>query len=220
MADEPIAPALMNALVTEHFVLQSAASTTVSEALGRATLYLSSLSSSLVAMGFAAQSPDIFPAFAAAVIPVLLLLGVLTVVRLVDTGIQNITYLAGIARIRARYRTLSPEAAQFFQSWGDAEDETGQALASLAVTRSPLVGLFTTASTIASINSVVAGAGIVLPLVRLFGIDLAVAVPVAVVLSTVLIAVFYRYQDRRYRATDRLRGPDRTPVVMRKGISR
>ncbi|WP_429425709.1 hypothetical protein [Nocardia sp. GAS34] len=220
MVDEPIAPALMNASVTEHFVLQSAASTTVSEALGRATLYLSSLSSSLVAMGFAAQSPDIFPAFAAAVIPVLLLLGVLTVVRLVDTGIQNVTYLASIARIRARYRTLSPEAAQFFRSWGDAEDETGQASASLAVTGSPLVGLFTTASTIASINSVVAGAGIVLLLVRLFGVDLAVAVPVAVVLSTALMAVFYRYQDRRYRATDRLRGPDREPVVMRNGISR
>lgn len=213
MADEPIAPALMNALVTEHFVLQSAASTTVSEASGRATLYLSSLSSSLVAMGFAAQSPHAFPAFAAAVIPVLLLLGVLTVVRLVDTGIQNVIYLAGIARIRARYRTLSREAVQFFPSWGDAEDETGQALASLAVTRSPLVGLFTTASTVAAINSVVAGAGVVLLLVRLFGIDLAVAVPAGVVLSAVLMAVFYRYQDRRYTAADRLRGPDSAPVA-------
>ena len=44
--------AFMNALVTEHFVLQSAASTTVSEAAGRAALYMTTLSSTVVAMAF------------------------------------------------------------------------------------------------------------------------------------------------------------------------
>jgi hypothetical protein len=46
----------MSALVTEHFVLQSAASTTVSEAAGPASLFTFTLSSSLVALGFVAQS--------------------------------------------------------------------------------------------------------------------------------------------------------------------
>lgn len=36
----------MSALVTEHFVLQSARSTTVSEAVGRASVYLTCVSSS------------------------------------------------------------------------------------------------------------------------------------------------------------------------------
>jgi hypothetical protein len=43
--------AFMSALATEHFALQAAASTTVSEAAGRAALYLPVLSSSLVAGG-------------------------------------------------------------------------------------------------------------------------------------------------------------------------
>jgi hypothetical protein len=42
----------MSALTTEHFVLQSATSTSVSESASRASLYIMSLSSVLVAMGF------------------------------------------------------------------------------------------------------------------------------------------------------------------------
>jgi hypothetical protein len=60
MGEQARESAFMSALVTEHFVLQSAASTTISEASARASLYLFSLSSALVAMGFAAQSPDVF----------------------------------------------------------------------------------------------------------------------------------------------------------------
>ena len=44
--------ASMSALVTEHFVLQSAASTTISEASARASLYVFSLSSALVAIPY------------------------------------------------------------------------------------------------------------------------------------------------------------------------
>jgi hypothetical protein len=43
--------AFLTALTTEHFVLQTAAGATVSEAATRASLYMPSLSSSLVAMG-------------------------------------------------------------------------------------------------------------------------------------------------------------------------
>src|SRR5207244_3627291 len=99
MDDQAKESAFMSALVTEHFVLQSAASTTVSEAAGRAALYLSALSSSLVAMGFAASSAHAFAPLAATALPAVLLLGVFTAVRLVDTGVQNISYLVGISRI-------------------------------------------------------------------------------------------------------------------------
>jgi hypothetical protein len=66
--------AFMSALVTEHFVLQSAASTTVSEAGSRASLYVFSLSSSLIAMGFTAET-DAFATFVAALLPALFVLG-------------------------------------------------------------------------------------------------------------------------------------------------
>lgn len=53
--------AFLTALTTEHFVLQTAAGATVSEAATRASLYLLSLSSSLVAMGFRVALPGSLP---------------------------------------------------------------------------------------------------------------------------------------------------------------
>ena len=193
--------AFMSALVTEHFVLQSAASTTVGEATGRASLYLSALSSSLVAAGFAAQSPHLFVPFVATLVPALLLLGVFTTVRLVDTGVQNIQYLAGIARIREYYRALDPRGAHYFTPWGRPDsDRTGEALASLATERPRLAGLFTTASMVAAINSIVAAVGAVLAGLLLTGRGHAVVlVPLGLPVATLCMAAFYRYQNSRYR---------------------
>jgi hypothetical protein len=116
MDDKERQAAFLTALTTEHFVLQTAASATVSEAAARSSLYVLALSSSLVAMGFASRSQEAFLAFAGAVLPGLFLLGLFTVYRLVDTGIENQQYLTGIARIRAYYRTLNPEAAMYFSA--------------------------------------------------------------------------------------------------------
>jgi hypothetical protein len=93
MDDQERQAAFMSALVTEHFVLQTAASATVSEAAARASLYVFSLSSSLVAMGFASRSAETFRPFAAAVLPALFILGLFTIVRLVDSGIENQHFL-------------------------------------------------------------------------------------------------------------------------------
>jgi len=201
--------AFMSALVTEHFVLQSAASTTVSESAGRASVYLSALSSSLVATGFIAQSPRLFVPFAASVIPVLVLLGIFTTVRLVDTGVQNLQYLEGIARIREYYRELDPRNAHLFTAWGrPGTDRTSQALESLALKRSPAVGLFSTASMIAAINSVIAGAGVVLAFAVLLGTErLAVLIPLGLLAAAGSLAGFYRYQGSRFRAREAVPDP-------------
>ncbi|MCM2420603.1 hypothetical protein [Streptomyces sp. RKAG293] len=197
--------AFMSALVTEHFVLQSAASTTVSESTGRASLYLAALSSSLVATGFAAQSPHMFVPFVATLIPALLILGFFTSVRLVDTGVQNLRYLAGIARIREYYRELDPRAPYFFTEWGGGtrHDERAEVLASLGTRRSRLLGLSTTASMVAAINSIVAGAGAVLVAVSISGREhTAFMVPLGVPAAVVCMTLFCRYQDSRYLALD------------------
>lgn len=140
MAESPsvghIDSALLTALTTEHFVLQTAASSTISEAAARSSLYVFTLSSSLVAMGFTSQSPDVFMPFVAAVLPAIYLLGALTVVRLLDTTIENIRCLIGIARVRRHYRSLSPN--------GDllGGDQVGVALACGAVAMVVLTLLF------------------------------------------------------------------------------
>ena len=47
--------AFITVLTTEHFVLQSTRSATIGEANGRAAIYLSTVSSALVAFGFPAH---------------------------------------------------------------------------------------------------------------------------------------------------------------------
>jgi hypothetical protein len=114
MNDKAEQGALLSVLTTEHFVLQTAYSSTVTEAAARSTLYVMALSSSLVAMGFLSSSRDLFLPFGAIVLPVVFLLGLFTAIRLVDTGLESMHYLCGIARIRGFYRTLGEGAAQHF----------------------------------------------------------------------------------------------------------
>ncbi|THD46538.1 MAG: hypothetical protein E7774_06085 [Bradyrhizobium sp.] len=159
MNDKAEQVAFLSALSTEHFVLQNAYSSTVSEAAARSTLYVMALSSSLVAMGFLSQSRGLFLPFGATVLPVVFLLGLFTAIRLVDTGLESMHYLCGIARIRSFYRTLGEEASQHFTAaqgrWPEAES-----LAHRLGALSAYLG--TTASMIAVINNVVAGAAVTL----------------------------------------------------------
>jgi len=193
--------AVMSALVTEHFALQSAASVAVGEAGGRASLYLLSLSSALVAMGFASGSREVFVPFVATVLPAVFLLGLFTVIRLVDSAIEYNRFLVAIARIRAYYRTLTPEAASLFSA------ESGQwpeARAEPAMRLGEAIALFTTnASTIAFVNSIVGGAGVALLAAERLGAgQTGLAVVLGVAAAIALLIVFYAYQNWRYSIFD------------------
>jgi hypothetical protein len=197
MDDKERQAAFLTALTTEHFVLQTAASATISEAAARASLYVLSLSSSLVAMGFASRSPDVFLAFAGAVLPALFLLGLFTVYRLVDTGIENQQYLTGIARIRGYYRTLTPEAAVYFSAESGRWPESHQ---SPPLRYGALVAFLTTAaSMIAFINSMVAGAGVALLASHLLVHNqTVVGLWLGVATALVLMVAFLVFQRWRY----------------------
>ena len=188
--------ALLSALTTEHFVLQTANNSTYSEASARSTLYVMALSSSLVAMGFVAGSSDVLVQFAAIVLPAVFVLGIFTVVRLVETALESRDYLHGIARIRAYYRTLGAEAARQFSAergrWPEVEPP--------ALRLGPAIAFFgTTASMIAVINNVVAGAGIAL-FMRVFvpSAPSWVNTAVGIVGALALTWLFYAYQRWRF----------------------
>ena len=188
--------ALLSALTTEHFVLQTAYSSTVSEAAGRSTLYVMALSSSLVAMGFLSQSQELFKPFVATVLPAVFLLGLFTVVRLVDTGLESMHYLTGIARIRGFYRTLGAQAAEHFTPeqgrWPEVESPAERLGAFSAL-------LGTTASMIAVINSVVAGA-VVAMLVQMVAPRSTdwLGIAAGVIAALMLTVAFLLYQRWRF----------------------
>ncbi len=184
--------AFHSALTTEHFVLQTASSSTVSESAARASIYIMSLSTSVVAMGFAAQSRDAFGPFAAAVLPALFVLGLFTVARLVDVSGEYLQYRAGIARIRSYYRALNPEAAAYF---GPARPHS---IPSLQLGPS-IAFLTTTSSMVAFVNNVVAGTGIALFARWILGVGHTfLAVFFGVVGAAVLMAAFLTYQKWRF----------------------
>lgn len=188
--------AFVSALVSEHFVLQSGADATTSEMGSRAALYLSVLGSALVAMGFAAQSRAVFVPFVATVVPAVFVLGVFTVVRLVDALVEYNRFLAGIARVREQYRTLSPEAAAFFAPehgrWPEASGEPALRLGDF------IAFITTTASMVAFVNSVVAGAGIALLSGLLLRHQTGLAVGLGALTAAFLMAAFLAYQRWRH----------------------
>jgi hypothetical protein len=195
--DEPAQrAALLSAMTTEHFVLQTANNSTYSEASARSTLYVLALSSSLVAAGFVAGSTELLLPFAAIVLPVLFVLGLFTVARLVETALDSMHCLRGIARIRGYYRTLGAEAARHFAPargrWPEVEDP--------ALRFGDTIAFFgTTASMIAVINNAVAGVGIAL-LTR-FVAPAASSWLVAgagIAATLVLTYLFYAYQRWRF----------------------
>jgi len=198
MDDKPAPPsnALMSALTTEHFVLQTANSATYTEASARSSLYVMALSSTLVALGFVSGSSEVLMPFAAMVLPAVFVLGLFTVARLVETALESMHCLRSIARIRAFYRTLGPQAAREFAPargrWPEARDPAQR----LGVT---LAFFGTTASMIAVVNNVVAGAAAAL-LTR----TLRPATPgwvcatVGIGVAVVLTWAFYAYQRWRF----------------------
>ena len=149
----------MSAMTIEHLVLQSAIGVTINEAGSRASIYVFALSSSLVAMGFVAQSPDALVPFVATVLPALFVLGIFTILRMVDIAAENIQAHIGIARIRAFYRTLGPLGEEYFAADRGRWPEAAKSEPSLRA--GPLIGYLTTAAImIASINAIVGAAGV------------------------------------------------------------
>src|SRR4051794_27286167 len=88
---------------TEHFNLQTARAVTVSEANGRASIYLAALSGNLIALAFVGQMSRLgaaFYAFGLILLPVLAVVGSVTFVRLVQSNIEDLAYAHRIALLR------------------------------------------------------------------------------------------------------------------------
>ena len=115
----------------------------------------------------------------ATVLPALIILGIFTFVRLVETK-WSIVFLKRIETIRRYYATLDPAAARFFATPGGTASTA--ALASIGMRASLAEMLFTSASMIAAVISILAGVGAAL-LLDTAGLPLPAAVTVAVVVA-------------------------------------
>jgi hypothetical protein len=181
---------------TEHFNLQTARAITVSEANGRAGIYLAALSSNLIALAFIGQMSRLgvaFYAFALILLPVLAFVGAVTFLRLVQSSIEEIAYAHRIGLLRAFYLRVSPELEPYLVVVREPPSTAPFPGDGLAPSAWQLT--LTAAGMVAVINSVVvaACAGLVLDAA---GVD-ALAVPVAC--GAVVGAGAFALHERHHR---------------------
>jgi hypothetical protein len=188
--------AFINALTTEHFVLQSARGALIGEMVGRGTVYLSAVSSSLIAFGFSAQLGTRIDLIVAAVLPALFILGELTFVALLRNSLVNLEFLRRMQRIRGYYRDLHPDAERFFDP-AEADTELQAELATIGMRRGLGSMLFTGASAIAAVNSMLGGVGLALLVGRVDQIQGGVVVSVGILAALALFGLHLVYQRRR-----------------------
>ena len=196
MAGEKPPPEFISALGTEYFVLQSTASSTISESGSRVSIYLSSLASGLVALGFSSSSPRAFASLAFTVLPTVFVLGWFTIVRLIDTSVANVVSLRRMELIRAYYAALAPMAPPYFGVDGQVTGEHGVRYGRWSF-------LFTMACMVIMVNCVLGGATIALLCDLAFKVPLPGAASIGVAAGLALLAAGLRYEHRRL-----------TPVVL------
>jgi hypothetical protein len=190
MADEKPPPEFMSALVTEHFVLQGISSSTTSEGGSRVSIYLSALSSGLVAIGFASSSHRALESLAFTVLPVVFILGCFTIVRLTDTSVANVVSQRRMDAITDYYASIHPPLATYFRAGGAGARRHGVQYGRWSF-------LFTMASMVIVVNSVVGGATVAL--ICALAIKAASPIPVlaGIIGGLVMLAAGLRYEDRR-----------------------
>jgi hypothetical protein len=175
-------------LATEHWGLLATRSMIWNEIFTRTSMFLTTLSAAAVAIALVAQATDFgenFRIFSLLVLPVVLLLGVGTVIRLGAALEEDFLLVAGMNRLRRGYLEIAPELRHYFIT-SSFDDVPGILQSSIAYGRpvgttvSPGRVLSSSAAIVGILDCVVAG--IIMALV----VNLVDARPVVFVTAGVL----------------------------------
>src|SRR5947208_1197973 len=199
MKDEKSLPELSSQLVTilttEHYNLQTGRSMTVADANGRATLFIGAVSGALIAIAFIGQASHMgiaFFVFSLVLVPSLLLMGLSTFERVLQSGIEDLTYARGITRIRRLYLEYAPQLRPYFIL--STNDEKRRPMLKVGIHPSWWQVFLTTAGMIAAINSVLVGVFVGLLLSALFTFPLLACTSAGVLTFLVSFGIHQRYQ--------------------------
>jgi hypothetical protein len=122
---EPAPPAVrVQILATEHWSLLATRQLAWTEAFTRAGLFLTVLSAAVVALALIEQTGRDFTLFALVLLPVVLLLGLATFLRLAEINEEDEWLLVGMNRLRRGYFDIAPELEPYFVTSG-RDDRTG-----------------------------------------------------------------------------------------------
>jgi hypothetical protein len=210
MADSPSSSraqpsgALVSALTTEHYTLQSARSSTILEANGRSSLFLSAVSGAMVALALVAQLDEVgqtFHVFAFTILPALVLLGMTTYARLADLAVHDAYYARGIGRIRSFYFEIAGDDARRYWLLPAGDDKhavvghAGQHL-------SRWHHMTHQATSVAAVTAVVAGVLGGLGLRSAWPVTMPATATVGVALAVLCFVGLFADQERRWRRSE------------------
>jgi hypothetical protein len=192
---------LLTALSTEHFTLQGASSQTISESSARASVYVFSVSSALVALGFIGQLSDVgdvFNVFALTVLPTLYVLGAVTFVRLVECAAEDFRYGFAINRIRHYYQEVAGDRADLFLLSG--HDDAAGVNANMGLPPEGRKPFFAFSTAVIVINSVVGGSAVAIALGAFVDASLGLAAGAGGAVAIASVAAWLRFADRLFEA--------------------
>ncbi|GGF05031.1 hypothetical protein [Mycetocola zhadangensis] len=168
---ESPAPASVRAqlLATEHWGLLAARSTAQNEVLARIGIFLTLVSAGLVSLALVGQATDFseaFVAFAVGVLAFIVLVGVLTQLRVMNIGMEDLMYVVAMNRLRGAYVELDPgldrvlmssphddfagiqQTYYFFTPKRGISQVLGSTMAFIILINSSLLGLFIAATAV------------------------------------------------------------------------
>lgn len=114
-------------LATEHWSLLATRSMTWNEIFSRASMFITVLSAAVVALALVAQATAFgsgFHLFALLVLPIVLLVGLATFLRLGDANTDDFGLVLGMNRLRHAYLELAPDLEPYFVT-GHHDDMVG-----------------------------------------------------------------------------------------------
>ena len=196
---------ILQILTTEHNNLQAIRSGTIYESAGRTTLYLGAVSSSLVALAFIGQISEMgnaFIVFALILLPSLIFLGVVTFIRVYQTGTEDMVASRGINRIRHYYVEVAPQLEKYFIL--STHDDMKGMLSNMGVQKQGWWQLFvSTHGLVGVINSILAAVFAGLVTTTFLNVTMVLAVVMGVIVFVVSELLHFRYQNTAYEASEK-----------------
>lgn len=119
-----VSPAMrLQILSTEHWSLLASRNLAWNESFSRAGMFLTTLTGAIVALALVAQATAFgegFRVFALVILPIVVFVGVATLLRLGISNYHDVACVVGMNRIRAAYMELAPELQRYFvMGWHD-----------------------------------------------------------------------------------------------------
>jgi hypothetical protein len=147
-------------LATEHWSLLATRGMTWNEVFSRASMFITVLSAAVVALALVAQATAFGPGFrlfALLLLPVVLLVGFATVIRLGNANMDDYGFVIGMNRLRHAYLELAPELEPYFVT--AQYDDEASILRSYGLSYHAGIGRFLsgTPNVVGAINTVLAG---------------------------------------------------------------